>query len=272
VAVEISEPADGAQLPAGTVLVRGRVESGGAEVGVAVNGFRAAVQGTTFATVLPVTPDTTSLTAVATTATGATVSHTIAITVSKTLTPATTLQVSPQSGVVPLTVRFSVPGIAVAAIALDLHGNGTVDFASSSLEGQEFIYTQPGLYFPRATITDAQGNQLTTAAIVHVFDANTLDAFLQAKWTAFKGALLRGDAEGSLQALAAGIRNRYRSALQAVGGDLPAFASTLGDLQIISFQDALAEAVTVRLENGQRRAYFIYFVPDDDGIWRVVGI
>jgi len=105
-----------------------------------------------------------------------------------------------------------------------------------------------------------------------VFDANALDALLQAKWTAFKEALGRNDVEASLQILTGGIRDRYRPALQTLVGDLPAFAATLGDLLVISFQDGLVEAVTVRLENGQRRVYFIYFVPDDDGIWRVVGV
>ena len=105
-----------------------------------------------------------------------------------------------------------------------------------------------------------------------MFDANALDVLLQAKWAAFKEALRRNDVEASLQLLVGRIRDRYRPALQTLGGDLPAFAATLGDLRVISFQDGLAEAVTMRLENGQRRVYFIYFVPDDDGIWRIVSI
>ena len=270
--VEISEPRDGAQVPAGSLLVRGRVTDGGAEVGVTVNGFPGVVQRETFAAMIPVTLDTTMLTAVATTADGRSASHSLIITVSGTLTPPTSLQVIPQSGAAPLTVRFSVPDVSAAAVALDLDGNGTVDFIGPRLEDQTFTYAQPGLYLPRVTITDAQGNQLTANAIVQVFDANALDALLQAKWAAFKEALGRNDVEASLQILTGGIRDRYRPALQTLVGDLPAFAATLGDLLVISFQDGLVEAVTVRLENGQRRVYFIYFVPDDDGIWRVVGV
>jgi len=270
--VEISEPRDGAQVPAGSLLVRGRVTDGGAEVGVTVNGFPGVVQRETFAAMIPVTLDTTMLTAVATTASGGSASHSLIITVSGTLTPPATLLVIPQSGVAPLTVRFSVPDVSAAAAALDLDGNGTVDFIGPRLEDRTFTYAQPGLYLPRVTIPDAQGNQLTANAIVQVFDANALDALLQAKWAAFKEALGRNDVEASLQILTGGIRDRYRPALQTLVGDLPAFAATLGDLLIISFQDGLVEAVTVRLENGQRRVYFIYFVPDDDGIWRVVGV
>jgi len=47
---------------------------------------------------------------------------------------------------------------------------------------------------------------------------------------------------------------------------------TLGDLRVISLQDGLIEAATVRLESGQRRVYFIYFAPDHDGIWRILGV
>ncbi len=271
--IQITVPATGAILPPGLLLVRGAVAAGGAEVGVLVNGVPAAVQGSDFAALVQVTPATIILTAVATSASGATASHSVAITVSATPAPGIVLHASPQSGVAPLTVAFSLLGGPVPTqVELDFDGNGTVDFTGPSLEGRSFTYPQPGLYVPRVTLTDARGIRLTASAVVQVFDPTTLEGLLQAKWQGMKDALRRGDTEGVLQTVAVGIRTRYRPALETLRGDLPALAATLGDLQVISFQDGLAEAATVRLEDGQRRVYFIYFAPDDDGIWRILGM
>lgn len=99
--VLIPEPVNGATISAGSLLVCGTVEAGGVEVGVTVNGFPAAVQGSSFAAQIPVTPETTGLTAVATTATGATASHSVNITVLAAPAPAFTLLATPRSGVVP---------------------------------------------------------------------------------------------------------------------------------------------------------------------------
>jgi sugar lactone lactonase YvrE len=271
--VEISEPRDGAQVPAGSLLVRGRVTDGGAEVGVTVNGFPGVVQRETFAAMIPVTLDTTMLTAVATTASGVIASHSVAITVSSAPSPAVNLLASPQSGAAPLTVTFALlGGPAPTAIEVDFDGNGTVDFSGTSLDGQSFTYALPGIYLPAVTATDAQGTRFTSRAIIQVFDANALEALLQARWDAFKNALLQGDVEGALRAVALGRRDRYRPALQILGSDLPAFATALGGVQIISLGDGLAEAATVRLEEGQLRVYLIYLAPDDDGVWRILGM
>lgn len=272
-AVQITTPAGGATVTPGLVLVRGSVESGGTEVGVVVNNTLAAVQGSNFAALVSVTTETTNLTSHATTAAGATATHSVAITVVPTVEPSMVLLPSPQSGVAPLPVAFSLLGGPVPTqVELDFDGNGTVDFTGPSLEGRTFAYPQPGLYVPRVTLTDALGTRLTASTVVQVFDPTILEGLLQAKWEGMKDALRRGDTEGVLQTVAVGIRTRYRPALEALRGDLPALAATLGDLQVISFQDGLAEAATVRLEDDQRRVYFIYFAPDDDGIWRILGM
>jgi hypothetical protein len=124
--VTIIEPSDGTIVFEGSVLVRGTVEADAREFGVTVNDVIAAVQGNTFAAFLPVTPDTTTLTAVATTASGATGSGTIGLTV----TPATDsdfilrLRPSPPGGVAPLSVAFSLLGRPVPTVIDLLFPNG----------------------------------------------------------------------------------------------------------------------------------------------------
>ncbi|MGH2359841.1 MAG: hypothetical protein ACRDGM_04770, partial [bacterium] len=191
--IQMTVPSPGATVPAGSLLVRGTVQAGGAELGVSVNGFPAAVDGNSFAALVPVAPNTTTLIAQATTASGATASHAITIAVVATSTTTFALHASPHSGVAPLTVTFSLLEGAAANVDLDFDGDGTVDFSGASLESRTFTYTQPGFYIPTAAVIDSQGNRVTANAVVQVFDRTILDFLLQAKWTSMKDALRRGD-------------------------------------------------------------------------------
>lgn len=269
VIVGIREPADGARTPAGAVRVRGQVDAGGPEVGVTVNGFPAAVQGTAFAALVPVARDTTSLTAVATTASGATASDSVAITVSPSSTQGSELQAAPQSGLAPLTVTFSLLGPPSGTVALDFDGNGSVDFAGPSVDGQTFTYAAPGLYFPTATTTDVQGNRVTASAVVEVFDVLAFDGVLQAKWTAFKDALRRSDIEKALASLVFSERQGYRELLAALTPQLGNIDVILRDISLIAFEDNRAEFQMIRFDNGVRVSYLVLFTRDDDGIWRL---
>lgn len=268
--VTITAPVDGAGVQAGLLLVRGTVEAAGEEVGVLVNSIPGTVQGTTFAALVPVTPEITTLTAVATTATGMTASHSMSIAVTPASTPTAMLLANPQSGVAPLTVSFSLLGASPGAtISVDFGGDGTVDSTGPSLEGQIFTYPKPGLYFPTATITDAQGHQVTSRTLIQVYDQAALDASLQAKWSAMKDALRSGDIDKALGSIALGDREGYLTLLTALGPQLSRIDTILTDISPVSFDGDRAEHQMIRIDNGIRISHFILFVKDADGIWRL---
>ncbi len=268
--VRITEPRDGASVAPGSLIVRGTVESGGIEVGVLVNGFGAAVQGSSFAALIPVNTGTTSLTAVATTAAGATASHRVAVSVSPTPAPAVALGGSPRSGVAPLRVEFSLlGGVVPTRVDLDANGNGTIDFTGPTLEGRTFTYTQRGLYFPTVTITDARGNRLTVSAIVQVLERSALDTMLQAKWTGMKDALRRGDIPSALSNIAIRSRAKYEEAFQIIRARLPNIDAILPGVTVVEIGDRSAIYEATRTDAGLVKSFEVRFALDGDGIWRV---
>jgi len=267
--VAIMDPTDGATVPAGLMLVRGVVEAGGQEVGITVNEIAGAVQGTTFAAEVPITTETTNLTAVATTAMGEIANHTIALAVSSTIAMPV-LQATPATGIAPLTVAFSVAAATgPAGVELDADGDGQVDFTGPDLDEQAFVFAQPGLYVASATITDGQGGTMTARTLVQVYDRASLDAMFRTKWTGLKAALRAGDVSRAVEAVALSSRDDYRDLLTALGPQLGNIDGILTDIGAVAFYEDAAEYQMIRVDGGVRLSYFVLFVRDGDGIWRL---
>jgi len=270
--INITSPANGATVPAGQLIVRGTVtNSGGGEMGVTANGFPAGVQGNAFTALVVVTPNTTSLTATATVPNGSTATRGIAITVTTTGASSARLYVTPTSGLAPLTVKFSVlSDLPTTQVSLDTNGDGIVDFSGATLDQQPFVFTQPGVYLATAIATDTQGTQSTVRALIQVFDQSAVDASLQAKWADFRAALARSDIEGAVVNVANGAKEKYRRVFQDLMPNLPAIAADLRDLTPTLFQDGIMEYGTARDLGGETFVYLVYFMLDEDGVWKIV--
>jgi len=270
--ITIAEPAAGATIPSGSVLVRGTVASAGAEVGVTVNGIVAAIQGGTFAAMVPIAAPSATLTAVATTDSGGTASHAVTIAVSDAGESALTLRAHPETGGVPLITSFSLQGGPVPArVELDFDGDGQIDFDEPALDERAFIYRAPGLYFPRVRVTDAQGSVLTSSTVVQVLDETSLDVLLQAKWGALRQALGRNDVAGAVSMFAEASRDAYRDQLGALAGvgALTQIASDLGGISPVRVRSKAAEYELRAVQRGVLYSFHVLFVVDADGVWRL---
>jgi hypothetical protein len=173
--------------------------------------------------------------------------------------------------VAPLAVTFTVVGRpAPATFEVDFDGNGTADFTGASLTGQVFTYTQPGLYIPRVAIVDAQGRRLSVSTVVQVYDLTTLDAMLQAKWTALKEALRAGDIAGAAALIHSDTRDAYQTQFArfrpATLANIDQYATTI---QLVEFGPGGAQYEMLRVGNSGVVSFAVWFQVDEDGLWRL---
>ena len=272
VAITITEPTAGSSVPSGSLLVRGTVAGGGAEIGVSVNGIAAARQGSAFAALVAVTGTSVTLTAVATTDAGRTASHAVTVSVSEPSGSALEIRATPETGGAPLTTSFSLQGgLVPARVELDFDGDGRMDFDGPTLEGQRFTYPAPGLFFPRVRVVDAQGAVFTATTLVDVLDPAALDLLLQARWTALREALGRADVPAAVSQFAEASQDAYRDQLTALAGAgaLPQIAADLGAITPVRVLDRAAEYELRAVQRGTAYSFHVLFVLDTDGIWRL---
>lgn len=274
VSVKIESPLHGASLSSGQAIVSGRF-NGPFNTGVTLNGQAAVVSGTQFWANIPLAPGPNTLTAVATAPSGLTAQHAITVNLNRTTPDPLTITADPQSGVGPLTARFTVgySGPAITRIQVDYDGDGTVDFSTTDPAALiEHVYSQPGVYQAKVTITDAQnGTHSQTLAIV-VHDAQQMDRLFIALWDGMNSALVAGDVNRASSYLNESAKRKYQPVFQALLLHMPQIIGSYSPLKRLSITESIGEYAVVRPYNGQNRVYLIYFLKDTDGVWRVEGM
>lgn len=270
--IKIRSPAAGSTLSGAEVLVQGTLPTSlGIDVGVQVNGTPAAVVPGRFVALVPIDPSVTGLTAIATNAAGTVLSKdAIPLTVLPATPAAVRLQVSPAGGLAPLPVQFQLANdTAVAQVALDFDGDGTVDFTGAALDGVGFTYSQPGLYLPTLTATDATGKTYTSTVVLLVSDRASLEALLQARWNAMKDALRAGDIAAAGQLIFPRARARYVEGFTAMAADLPGIDAILTPVRLVRVRGRVATLEMIRTDGGIEKSFEVRCVLDEDGNWRL---
>ena len=118
----------------------------------------------------------------------------------------------------------------------------------------------------------ADGVVLTATRIVVIQDFAERDTLLRGVYTGMLDRLKTADIEGALTAVSGGMRAKYQAVFTALQPSLPTVIDQLGTLQSGVLGHELAEYAIVRNQNGSSRAFLIYFLRSEDGVWRIDGM
>ncbi|HSG05139.1 MAG TPA: PKD domain-containing protein, partial [Nitrospiria bacterium] len=269
--VSIHSPAEGSFLNERSILVTGSIHSSSAEAGV-VSGFsHGYVAGSPLSFAIPEVPldqGPNTVLVTATNACGMKASAEIGVTLNAPEDPVVILSANPPGGVAPLSVNLhtlAVPPGGAASYAWN--------FTDETDAELSVTYDTPGLYFPQVTVANPSGETYTATAVVYVLDSVQLDAALKAKWGGMREAMGGGDIEAALGFFTHGSRERYREIFGAIADSLPDEAAGLEDLELITIRGTTAKYRihrTVTIDNAPRvLTYYVYFIQDGDGIWRI---
>jgi hypothetical protein len=277
VSMEITSPTNGGTINKSSAIVRGRIYNQTGEVGVVVNGILAEVQGGDFAVIVPLQVGQNMITATATRQDGVKGQAQITIN-TETQEEFVRLTVTPTSGILDQTGILNVTFEAEAYLAnpvssysWDFNGDGTPEITGPGTTAIA-SYQYPGLYFPRVTVTDTQGNASTQTTLVHIVSREEMDILLSSKWEGMKTALLSGDMETALQYFVGLNREKYKQIFAEFGSDkVNRIFSGISEIKLYTVYGRVAGCGAIRVETGGTYSYPVTFVRDENGIWRIKG-
>ena len=273
--IEIISPVNGAAINKSKTIVYGRIYEQTGETGIVVNGVLAEVQRSDFAVIVPLQVGENILTAVATTSDGFQVQTSVTISTAS-QQEAVRLTVYPSSGILKpptntLDVNFEAEAYLpnpAASYSWDFNGDGTPEItgANSKVAAQ---YQNPGLYFPRVTVIDTQGNAYTENTIVNIFSFEEMDALLRSKWEGMKGTLSQGDIEGAISYFDDSTKSSYKEHFTVLSPMLPQIVQDLNDIQFIGMMRDAIEYDIKTVRDGIEYSFYLLFVKDKDGLWKI---
>jgi hypothetical protein len=274
--IEIASPVDGATINSPDVMVRGAViNSTGKETGVTVNGIPATVYGTQFtANGISLMERANTITVAATDTAGNTASK--SITVNKVSTGYYIhLTANPESGIAPLETTLRIDGsFTVTNPGINVTGPAAVQTLTSA-NPDEYGYrmTAEGVYLFTAQAIGPDGNAYQDTIAVTVMSKTQLDNLLRVKWEGMKTALANQDIQGAAGYFSLAAKEKYSNVFSIMANHLSEIVAGMNETRMDYITGDSAEYRINRMENidGQMKeiTYFIYFVKDGDGLWKI---
>ncbi len=231
--------------------------------------------GQAFAGIIPLQQGQNTITVQATDACGYRATDTIAIQ-TDTIQEPIRLTATPSSGILdtigflPVTfeAEVSLPN-PVSNYTWDLNGDGTPEHTGTTLSKVTANYQYVGLYFPKVTITDTQGNTYEETTIVNVLSKEEMDALLKGKWDGMKGGLSQGNIDKAISFFEEGSQSIYSQQFTALKSVLNIIGNEMGQINLAKIEDDRAEYEIITIRNGVTYSFHLLFVRDKDGLWKI---
>lgn len=273
--ISISDPVQQASLLNDTATVQGTWRGYTADAGIVVNGVPAVVTGNSFiASDVPLVPGGNALSAVVTTFDGISNSDNVSV-VATGEPPPVALWANFTSGVPPLAVAFKpqIQGILPVEYRYDFNGDGVADNTVATDDGVAFSYQAPGTYRATVTAADDTGQSYVAEKVIVVQDRPAMDALLSGRWAGMSASLQSSDIDGSLAGIAFDRRDKYRKIFTPLLPQFPAIFASASAPEFIKVEGNIAQYRVKRNQiwDGVRQTvtYYVWFVKDSDGVWRV---
>jgi hypothetical protein len=156
-------------------------------------------------------------------------------------------------------------------MTVDFDGDGTVDFGPTAPTSPfSNRYGSRELYFATIKLADSGGAEHVADVAVDVDDTASLDALLIQVWNCVKDGLRAQDLDSASTCLTYSSRDHYRELLLGLYDDLPQIDSTLTNITMKQLRDHDAEYEMRRMgADGLMHSFYIRFVRDVDGVWRL---
>jgi hypothetical protein len=266
VAVSIASPASGAAVDGETLLVQGSFQ-GPAGTGVTVNGAPAGVTGNQFTALVPIVPGAIALEARAFAPDGTAATHVVTVNASGT-PPPIDVTLSASEGFAPLPVTFTIRNLAAADLTFTFDGFGPFGLPGSATVALSVTYPA-GIHAPEIVVTHSSGASSRSRYLVESIDAAALDQQLRAIWGLLGEALVAGDKARALGFLSGAGREKYGPVFDQLLPAMPSIIASFSPLRAGMASPRLMEYAVNRTIGGVNRIFFINFLRDSDGAWRV---
>jgi len=268
--IEITSPSGGETINKERIMVKGTIKSDTKDIGITVNGILADINGNEWiANNVPLTVGANTITAVATGSYGNTDTTTITV-YTNDITQYAELSANITSGIPPLQVCFTAStSFTPTSYQMDFEGDGIIDYTGPAFEDISFTYNSEGVYYPTISVTDDQGNAYSDTIAITVMNKTEIDTLLKEKWEGMKGELSTHNIEKAVAYFLSSSQERYRYIFTSLLNSLQDIITDMHAMEIVSIEEGVAEYRIKRQEDVRDVTYYIYFVLDQNGLWKI---
>jgi nitrogen fixation/metabolism regulation signal transduction histidine kinase len=129
------------------------------------------------------------------------------------------------------------------------------------------------MYFITASVNGPDGNVYQDTIVITVLSRIEMDRMLKAKWERMNTALANQDVEKASTYYSGETKKIYTDLFNALYAYLPQIVQEMQEIQMIYLKNNTAKYRMRQNElYGGRNitlAYYIYFVIDKDGVWKI---